>query len=521
MESGRSNSRKRKLAAFEAPAAAEAPNRGAGMEHQEPPLPGEDGEHGGTGDNISQTPDAVGCPVPPLPGADGGGSDHISHLPDDVLRVIISLLYTREGARTQILASRWRNLWRSAPLNLDHHWLCKDGEDLDAVLSRVLSDHPGPGRRFCAPVYHLHGDRAATADAWLRSPALDNLQELELCCFSDRLPYPPQVPLPPPAAAFRFSETLCVAIIGDCHLPDSTVQTLHFPKLKQLGLKRVSISECSMHSMIAGCPALECLLIEQSFGFHRLRINSVTLKGIGLCASLERKGIHFGELIIENAPCLERLLQLGTTMGQRISVISAPKLETIGCLCGINFLPTRLVFGSTVIEGLRVDTLTTSVHTVKILALDIHTLSLNVVIILMRCFPCLEKLYIESRGPGETNLWRRKHLDVIRSLDIRLKTICWRYYRGIKSHVDFATFFVLNAKGLKLMTLEVHEDDYNEEFIAQQRNKLQLDSKASGSARFCFTPDWSHSCARYFRVHDLALADPFERNKPYQFSALA
>jgi hypothetical protein len=98
-----------------------------------------------------------------------------------------------------------------------------------------------------------------------------------------------------------------------------------------------------------------------------------------------------------------------------------------------------------------------------------------------------------------------------------VKKISWQYYRGIKSHVDFATFFVLNAKVLELMTLEVHEDDYNEEFIAEQRRKLQLDSKASRGARFHFTPEWSHHSSWCFHVHDLDLTDPFERKKPYKF----
>ncbi|XP_047043971.1 uncharacterized protein LOC124648222 [Lolium rigidum] len=346
--------------------------------------------------------DVVEGQEPPLPRANGFVGDRISQLPDDVLGDIISLLPTKEG----------------------------------------------PGRYFSAPMYHL---QATTADVWLRSPALDNLQELELCSFEERLPNPPPTLQPLPAAAFRFSETLLVATIGDYHFPDDTVEALHFPKLKKLAFQR-------------------------SFGFRCVRINSITLKSIGVCDSYEKRGIEFKELIIENAPRLERLLQ-----------------------------------------GLHVDSLATAVHTIKILSVDMHTLSLGVVINLMRCFPCLEKLYIESRGPGETNLWRRKHRDLIRSLDIRVKKISWHYYRGIKSHVDFATFFVLNAKVLELMTLEVHEDDYNEEFIAEQRRKLQLDSKVSRGARFHFTPEWSHHSSWCFRVHDLDLADPFERKEPYKF----
>ncbi|KAM3300437.1 hypothetical protein ACQJBY_041447 [Aegilops geniculata] len=204
------------------------------------PLPGMDGDGRGAGavlvDIVSLRPSAMEMETeaaaaanaywhgsdstaedqePPLP-----GEDRLSGLPDGVLGDIISLLPTREGARTQVLASRWRHLWRSAPLNLDYHPFPFGQEGLDATISRVLAAHRGPGRRFCAPVYHLPVDRA---DAWLRSPALDNLHELELCCYRIFLPSPPQTPQPPPAAAFRFSDTLCVATIGDCHLTDSTI----------------------------------------------------------------------------------------------------------------------------------------------------------------------------------------------------------------------------------------------------------------------------------------------------------
>jgi hypothetical protein len=82
------------------------------------------------------------------------------------------------------------------------------------------------------------------------------------------------------------------------------------------------------------------------------------------------------------------------------------------------------------------------------------------------------------------------------------------------------TFFVLNAKVLEVMTLAVNKKDYSEEFIAQQREMLRLDSKASRGARFQFTSEWSHHNSLFFHVHGLDLADPFERKEPYEFLSL-
>ncbi|CAM0871622.1 unnamed protein product [Alopecurus aequalis] len=455
----------------------------------------------------------------PPPGADGGAAqDRISDLPVAVLQEIISLLSTKEGARTRALASAWRDLWWSAPLNidqdfwrsatlnLDHLWRCIDGKNLADVVSHILSAHKGPSRRFCAPVYHLHGNRPATADAWLESPALRNLQELELCSFQRGLPYPFTRPPPSPVAAFRFYETLRVATIGNCQFPDITAQAIHFPKLRKLCLELVTISESSLHTMIAGCIALECLLIAYSDGFRCVQINSISLRSICLQSS-HRK------LIIQNAPCLERLLQLKIS-DSHTSVNSVPKLDILGCLS--SYHNTRFVLDSTVIQGLRVDT------TVQILSVDMGLLSLEDIIKLMRCFPCLERLYIKCAGPREKNTWRSQREALLKSLDIRLKKISWGYYEGVEKHANFATFFVENAKVLELMTFQVYHEDYNdEEFFARQRKMLRLDRKASRGAQFHFTLDDPHRYVKDFGLHDLDLADPFERKDPYQFRALS
>jgi hypothetical protein len=64
------------------------------------------------------------------------------------------------------------------------------------------------------------------------------------------------------------------------------------------------------------------------------------------------------------------------------------------------------------------------------------------------------------------------------------------------------------------MTFEVNPEDYNEAFFAQQREALQVNSRASRGARLLFTSDWSYYFKMDYSVHFLDPADPFERRCP-------
>uniref|UniRef100_A0ACD5ZCX5 Uncharacterized protein n=1 Tax=Avena sativa TaxID=4498 RepID=A0ACD5ZCX5_AVESA len=472
----------------------EAGGPGSGSKKRKPTAPLEKG--------------AGGDRAPP-PGAgedEGGEDDRISSLPDGVLGEIVSLLPTKDGARTQVLASRWRHLWRSAPLNLDVGTLPTENLDHD-VIQRILSAHLGPVRRFSVSAEHALSD--ATMEDWLRSPAFDNLQELEFCSW-----LPPPV-VPPPASIFRFAATLRLAVIGTCHLSDDMVKGLHFPQLKHLALDEVIVSECALHGLVAGCPALECLLLHLVSRFCCVRINSLTLRSIGVLAHLGTVWLQggtprFEELVIEKAPCLERLFHIDLYDGLQGSVISAPKMETLCFLSNDNFSFDRII------QGLRADSLATMVCTVKVLAFNMSIFSLHMVIELMRCFPCLEKLYIQNdsgnvMGTGPKNCWLRKHRNPnIKCLDAHLKTIVLESYRGIVSEVNFVSFFVRNARVLESITIQVKTID--KEFIAKQQRLLQVKNKASRGARFHYTTD---RCLRDIgdisNVRDLDLTDPFVR----------
>ena len=73
------------------------------------------------------------------------GLDLVSSLPDDMLRVIISLLSIKYGARTTLLSRWWHPLWNSSPLDLiDTHELFHSyRKSLDA-FSKILGSHLGP-----------------------------------------------------------------------------------------------------------------------------------------------------------------------------------------------------------------------------------------------------------------------------------------------------------------------------------------------------------------------------------------
>ena len=173
-------------------------------------------------------------------------------------------------------------------------------------------------------------------DMWLRFPTVDRLQELEFQhdCHCRRIP-----PLPPlPTSVHRFSSTLRVASFGHCNfLGGNSANGHHFPLLKNLSLSDVNISESSLHSLLASCPILESLLLTGKMGCSRVQIVSPTLRSMGVRPSF--LDFELPQLIIDDAPCLERLLhfQKFNSMKISISVISAPKLHVLGPISTHNF----------------------------------------------------------------------------------------------------------------------------------------------------------------------------------------
>ncbi|KAF8713909.1 hypothetical protein HU200_027890 [Digitaria exilis] len=446
--------------------------------------------------------------------------DFISRLPDAILGDIISLLPTKDGGRTQILSSRWRPLWRSAPLNIeilsDLNVEHLDGHLWSLPIFRILYKHRGPVRRLTVLFNKASAADLRLVDRWLRSHTLDGLQELEFHSYAEhRLMGVPPRPLPAPVR--RFLSTLVVARFGGCvFFPDDgdgVHHHHHYPLLKKLTLSNLDISETSLHAMVAGCPVLESLLLLNNHGPTRVKIASPTIRSIGVgslwgCSRLK-------QLVVEDAPCLERLLFFeGVKIG--ISVISAPRL---GALRGLHGGYHTLRFGTNALhQGSTIASMTTVVPSVRVLALTQMNPYFDAVMNLIKCFPGVEQLYIEVPLTGEEIALYDRYCELTGTLDIRLRKIMLANYQGSDQlHINLAKFFVINASKLESMTLELRLGDVaNKAWITRQRRLLQIEKRASRCARFDFVSSPilpSSLLSKDNQVHDMSICHPFQRSR--------
>ncbi|XBI02409.1 hypothetical protein VPH35_130961 [Triticum aestivum] len=397
----------------------------------------------------------------------GEGPDLISNLPDDVLCDIISLLPTEDGARTQILSTGWRHLFRSGPLNLD------------VELRR--KDEPAPSG--LSPAFK----GLSEFDLWLKHE--------EIC---QKLRFVPtwEVPYALPLSLLRLLPKLRILSIKcTCyvtHFPSTTTLAgdLHFPELKKLTLKGVVVSEGFLHGLLAGCTVLESLELSGLEGARGVRINSSTLRRLGVSSGSGWTDVLLREVIVEDAPLLEKLFLCGRNYGLSVRVLCALKLDFLGSLPE-GFTKGKLE--ANVLQGIVAVNLVNVVRAVKVLVLRMSPPSVDDSIDFVTFFPCLEKLYVLLFRDGASK--RARHhfpLGYIESLELHLKKVVLINYHGSPRDVNFAMFFLLNAKALE---------------------QMEFATRKSEGAQFNFTHASYHDDGIHIgHIHDLTVSDPFDRS---------
>ncbi|CAL5089868.1 unnamed protein product [Urochloa decumbens] len=504
------------------------------------------------------------------PGEDGGDPDLISRLPDELLGSIITLLPTKDGGRTQILARRWRPLWRSAPLNLDADFTGGNTttgydyyyERVASKLLKLLSAHEAPVRRFSLNLNcRGSGGLDRSIESFLQSPRIRDVKEFELyvrgelppclvsfspaalrvlcVCSHTEIPSLTACTLSFPSLKqlslvdVTISESALCGVLSRCpvletllldnivcalrvlsvcletKIPSLTACMLNFPSLKQLSLVYVNISESALRGLLSRCPVLVTLLLDNICGARRVQISSRTLRSVGVssCGYSSEAGLE--ELMIVDAPLLEMLIPRVPSNRLVIRVIHAPRLRTLGYLH--DDIP-RLQLGTMHFQKMVLVRPSDAMRSVKILGL-LTAPNLDFVTGLLKCFPCVEKLHIVSY----TQMIHKnnaKSYAPLECLDQHLKQVQIINYEEKRSDVSFIKFFVLNARVLESMKFVVRRDKCGVKWVARQHNKLQVNDRASQAARFEFEADCSRgssSVVHMKHIHDLAM-DPFDRS---------
>jgi hypothetical protein len=100
-------------------------------------------------------------------------------------------------------------------------------------------------------------------------------------------------------------------------------------------------------------------------------------------------------------------------------------------------------------------------------------------------------------------------LDPIECLERCLKKVVVKNYWGMRPDVDFAKFFVLNAKVLKRMEFDAL-NNCNDKWLANQHRRLQLENRASRGAEFKFEAAFHDTYPTSMYTHSLLKVNPFD-----------
>ncbi|KQK08599.1 hypothetical protein BRADI_2g42767v3 [Brachypodium distachyon] len=389
------------------------------------------------------------------------GIDRISRLPDDVLCNIISRLPPKDAARTAAIASRWRPLWRSAPLVLVVSLLLLQGRAsaapraVTAVVTRILAAHPGPFRCVHLTCSNMDEHRNEL-ELWLLLLAAKGIQELTF--LNHRWP----INLRLPATLFSCA-SLTRLYLGVWRLPDTAAvpRSAIFLNLRELGLCFDVMEERDLAFMLERSPVLEILTIIGSQSGVRLRLVSHSLRCVQLGIT------RLEDIDVVDAPRLERLLQWdvgqhhvsknrGKKPSSRIKIGNAPNLRLLGYLePGDNEIEIR---HSVIVAGTKENI----VPSVKIMAIQVQfgvRNALKKVPGYLRCFPNLETLHVQSRRDvepaGKVNFKFWQEGDPIKCVLQTMKKVFFHEFRGSRSKVAFLKFVAEKAKVLEKMVILV------------------------------------------------------------------
>ncbi|KAJ1687782.1 hypothetical protein LUZ63_019172 [Rhynchospora breviuscula] len=445
-------------------------------------------------------PPPVPVPVPPRP----DGPDLISQLPDCILHSILSLLPIMNAVRTSVLSSRWRHLWKDAPLRLNDYFFNLDTRPphdrylvpdpvrnpwfnwLRWAVFSIVNLHHGP-----IEILHLSLFTPATMDFFVKKAVQTGILQLKLVPFDfGRHTY--ELPL-----SLLGSNTLHQLSLRRCRFPQALLPSI-FPNLRELRLDSVPLP----HDLLSKCGSLETLLISTYYEGPSISISSQSLRKLVFHLASSRT-----ELIIKDAPNLESLMLADkATIRNKVKVLDAPKLQRLGF---INANVRAIQLGNTLIErhkeSLRSLPPTFLVNvtpcrmnllsSVKTLAIKMEQYFEESIPSILKCFPCLENLDImKYEGNGDEcclneGMWEEQWEEQgsLSFLD-HLKTVIVKGFWGDQCDVELLRYLVVHGKVLRTITL-LCPKHITKKFVDIKKRQICIENRASSNLALVFFRD--------------------------------
>ncbi|XP_051212469.1 putative F-box/FBD/LRR-repeat protein At4g03220 [Lolium perenne] len=289
-------------------------------------------------------------------GGDRGSEDRLSDLPEDLLlRILANIRDVAVAARTSVLSSRWRRLWRQLPaLNFpfpsDPHHIRLALQSHEAPALRLLEagvldgtpDSVAPWLLNVAP--RLFGRLSLTSRAAQDGSEEDMADErgaFELPCFQNaasiRLELGPLgISMPPLGVFTRLNDLslVCVQLHGPCMLGD-LVSSPRCPVLRKLVVKEASgLGNLAIHSDSLIAISLKDVHLHPA---DALGLGHVTIESKSLL-QIELTSVHSLQQLTVTAPALERIYvdscfanyrARASRHNQPVANIYAPRLKSL------------------------------------------------------------------------------------------------------------------------------------------------------------------------------------------------